>query len=523
MKLIKIGSSSQCDIVIHDKYVSAHHADLTLLDNGDIYLEDKDSTNGTFVGNKKIDPNKEVSVRRGDLIRFADETLVWARVPALEKNDKYKTIINIGTNYRNDLVINSAAVSRYHACLKITKDGKAFLTDNGSRNGTQVNGVKIASGKPERIKRGDNIICGGEDITEQLQQYLPPTVPTWGWATMGVVAAALVGVLCYFLWPGDGKWGGSINPNDFHNAVVYVRAAYHYEVTLKDNPLSETNKGLLEKRTDAIPYQATAFFLDEEGRMATNRHVALPWEEEYRGKEVTERLQQSYQKFIVNQLQVESLDFFSVNSMVTALKRLQGTTLGRVLLDESTSWDDLKAKIDRIKKSEVVISGEIDYITVGYPGQNYTHEDEFQRCFVLCESGNKDIDLAILQLNDKKTPEKIEQLFRPEKFFIGKVEPQKDLLYVFGYPHGLSWGMNEKSKSLEPNLRNTKCSKVQDKYEFEFQASSEGGSSGSPIFNEKGQLVGVLNSGYHGTTVTFAVLASYLKKLYDEEVNPNND
>lgn len=515
MKLIKIGSSSACDIVINNKYVSAHHADLTLLDNGDIYLEDKGSTNGTFVGNKKIDANKEVSVRRGDLIRFGDETLVWARVPALEKNDKYKTIVNIGTNYRNDVVINSAAVSRYHACLKITKDGKAFLIDNGSRNGTQVNGVKITSGKPERIKRGDNIICGGEDITEQLQQYLPPTIPGWGWTAMGVVAAALIGFLCFILWP---RGGG--DPNDYHDAIVYVRAAYHYEVTLKDNPLSDEHKELLEKKTPAIPYQATAFFLDKEGRMATNRHVAIPWEEEYRDHEITEMLQQSYQKYLADQLKVESLDKFNVYSMVDALKRLQGTTLGKALLDESDDWDDLKAKIDRIKKSEVVISGEIDHITVGYPGHNYTHEDEFQRCFVLCESGNKDIDLAILQLNDKKTPKDIKYMFNPDRFFIEEVVPQKDLLYVFGYPHGLSWGMNEKNKSLEPNLRNTKCSKAPDKYEFEFQASSEGGSSGSPVYNENGQLVGILNSGYRGSTVTFAVLAKYLKKLYYDEVDP---
>ena len=514
MKLIKIGSSSSCDIVINSKYVSAHHADLTLLDNGDIILEDKDSTNGTFVGNKKIDANQEVSVRRGDLIRFGDETLVWARVPALEKNDKYKTIVNIGTNYRNDVVVNSAAVSRYHACLKIAKNGKAFLIDNGSRNGTQVNGVKITSGKPERIKRGDNVICGGEDITEQLQQYLPSTVPAWGWATMGVAAVAIIGLLCYFLWPPV-----IVDPNEYRNAVVYVRAAYHYEVTLKDNPLSNENKALLEKQTPAIPYQATAFFLDKEGRMATNRHVAVPWEEEYRGQDISELLQQSYQKFLANQLKVESLDNFNVNSMVDALKRLQGTTLGKALLDESDGWEDLKAKIDRIKKSEVVISGDIDYITVGYPGQYYTHEDEFQRCFVLSESGNKDVDLAILQLNDKKTPEKIEKVFRPDNFFIDEVVPQKDLLYVFGYPHGLSWNMNEKTKSLEPNLRNTKCSKVQDKYDFEFQASSEGGSSGSPVFNEKGQLVGILNSVYHESTVSFAVLSKYLKKLYDEEVN----
>ena len=77
--------------------------------------------------------------------------------------------------------------------------------------------------------------------------------------------------------------------------------------------------------------------------------------------------------------------------------------------------------------------------------------------------------------------------------------------------------MNEKTKSLEPNIIETKCSKTQDKYDFEFQANSVGGSSGSPIFNKKGQLVGVLHGGYRGTTVTYAVLAKYLKKLYDEK------
>ena len=32
-------------------------------------------------------------------------------------------------------------------------------------------------------------------------------------------------------------------------------------------------------------------------------------------------------------------------------------------------------------------------------------------------------------------------------------------------------------------------------YSFGFDASSYGGASGSPIFNEKGQLIGVLNAG----------------------------
>ena len=58
MKLIKIGSSSSCDIVLHSEYVSGHHADLLILDDGQVTIEDRGSTNGTFVGTnqKRINP-----------------------------------------------------------------------------------------------------------------------------------------------------------------------------------------------------------------------------------------------------------------------------------------------------------------------------------------------------------------------------------------------------------------------------------------------------------------------------------
>ena len=70
MKLIKIGSDPTCNIVLNSEYVSAHHADLTILDNGDIFIEDKDSTNGTFLGKKKLNPLQEVQVRRGELSKL---------------------------------------------------------------------------------------------------------------------------------------------------------------------------------------------------------------------------------------------------------------------------------------------------------------------------------------------------------------------------------------------------------------------------------------------------------------------
>ena len=126
--------------------------------------------------------------------------------------------------------------------------------------------------------------------------------------------------------------------------------------------------------------------------------------------------------------------------------------------------------------------------------------------------------MALLQLNDKKTPEEVELLFSPSDFCTERLVPLKDKLFTIGYPAGLNWALDRKTKSLEPSIKETKCSKEPSKYDFELQQESVGGSSGSPIFNEAGQLVGIL---WGGTNVaggfTRAVQSKYLKKIYDEE------
>ena len=172
MKLLKIGRSATNNIVLNSGKVSTLHAELILLDSGEMLLIDKGSTNGTFVNGNQITPDVEVPVKKGDLIRFADEELNWHKVPPCDDVSKYKKVVNIGKSFRNDIIIDSSFVSRFHASLVITKDNKAFIKDSSSVNGTKVNGVKIQPGKDVRIRKGDVVICGDIDVTEQLKQLL---------------------------------------------------------------------------------------------------------------------------------------------------------------------------------------------------------------------------------------------------------------------------------------------------------------------------------------------------------------
>ena len=52
-------------------------------------------------------------------------------------------------------------------------------------------------------------------------------------------------------------------------------------------------------------------------------------------------------------------------------------------------------------------------------------------------------------------------------------------------------------------------------FNFMFDATTAGGASGSPIFNEHGMLVGILNATTDQKNFTWGIKAKYIKELLD--------
>ena len=165
MKLIVIGSGNNSHIRLNSQFVSGYHAELLLLDNGEILLTDKGSRNGTYLNDHRLQPDKEVPVKRGDVIRFADQILDWNKIPALPMPDmsKIKEMRGIGTNFRNKYQLQGDKVSRFHATLKLMSDKKWYIQDH-SKNGTTVNGRAIPPNQDVKLKKGDKILCAGVSV-----------------------------------------------------------------------------------------------------------------------------------------------------------------------------------------------------------------------------------------------------------------------------------------------------------------------------------------------------------------------
>lgn len=67
--------------------------------------------------------------------------------------------VTVGRGDDNDLILLSKSVSRHHAVI-VEVDGRWFIEDRGSFNGTFVNDVKAQPGVRLPLRHADRIACG---------------------------------------------------------------------------------------------------------------------------------------------------------------------------------------------------------------------------------------------------------------------------------------------------------------------------------------------------------------------------
>lgn len=71
--------------------------------------------------------------------------------------------ITIGRETDNDVVVDNKLASRHHALIQKIKDAY-FIRDEGSTNGTFINGMRIPQEKYVRLHPGDKITIGNMNL-----------------------------------------------------------------------------------------------------------------------------------------------------------------------------------------------------------------------------------------------------------------------------------------------------------------------------------------------------------------------
>lgn len=144
---VSLGYAATNDIIIPNPVVSGRHARIYRIDGGYV-LEDQTSTNGTFVGGRRVHRS---ALTLGDTFALGSHALVFdealrARVDerATARTDEIPLapgrVLRIGREPSNDVVLAAPTVSKRHAELEVLPSGAGYVVrDLGSQNGVFLN------------------------------------------------------------------------------------------------------------------------------------------------------------------------------------------------------------------------------------------------------------------------------------------------------------------------------------------------------------------------------------------------
>ncbi len=86
---VTAGRDPECDLVIESQGASRFHADFTFTGQ-ELFVVDRQSTNGTFVGGNKIPTDEQVSLAIGDRVRIGSaEVIIWDEEELPEELKQY--------------------------------------------------------------------------------------------------------------------------------------------------------------------------------------------------------------------------------------------------------------------------------------------------------------------------------------------------------------------------------------------------------------------------------------------------
>lgn len=383
-----------------------------------------------------------------------------------------KTIIRIGREVSNDRRLNFAVISHRHAELTIQEDGKCFIRDLGSTNGTFINGKRILG--EQLLKPGDRLVLANVPFDwereveksgcEGPKSPVPPKPRRkWIlWTSLSVASMMLIAAIVFTVLESKSIPSCfSVSPKHlfsyYQKSVVLLQSIYTYDITYNGSPISDylgevgraldhvyydSNSGML--RTGEQGSAGTGFFITDKGHILTNRHVLRPDPKE-----------------------------------------------------KSTVEEEVREILTNAKKTKLAQGFKVELnnisVSLSYNGVHLNDYRDMKPCTVYKVSEDTNVDLAIIQLNDKKTPEDINVIDLNKMAHNSNLSLGEEV-YSLGFPYSTLVGLTD--LGVEANNQNGTITQERDEYVYGNNINILPGASGSPVFDKHGRLCGVVVSGF---------------------------
>ena len=166
--------------------------------------------------------------------------------------------------------------------------------------------------------------------------------------------------------------------------------------------------------------------------------------------------------------------------------------------------------------SQIKVEGKLDGLLF-IPNGKYFSTENVTKCRVVSAGGDINIDVSLVQSDKSELPRNSRFINVADSMDINEnvIEVGKHM-YTLGYPQGIGLQDLKSEKGIQVLARGGSIIHISNEFQFGFDAASYGGASGSPIFNDYGMLIGVLNSGSAKTQgFNYGIKAKYVKDLIE--------
>jgi pSer/pThr/pTyr-binding forkhead associated (FHA) protein len=302
-KTIKIGRDNTNDIIINEPRVSRNHALITKLDDGSYEVKDLGSTNGTYVNGQRISRH---ILTPGDTLQVASSRVDWevalkniaaSKTEPVIREEPISAIrktITVGSAEDNDIVLENDYVSAHHATISLMKNSDYFLEDLNSRNGSFVNGTRVAA---KNFSLTDIIRLANSELPVNWFEHkslVPHFYRDHKKAIVLITSLVFVATASLLMYFNLCEWFGkscNLSAAEMHrknkDALVYIEHEYYY--TLSVNGITYyvgKNKfrgDIIEPNTDKNNINAyskvsgVGCFIGSDGSIVTSPAITNPW------------------------------------------------------------------------------------------------------------------------------------------------------------------------------------------------------------------------------------------------------
>lgn len=340
------------------------------------------------------------------------------------------------------------------------------------------------------------------------------------------------------------------------SGVCVVLNSYYYEIILpngnkwfckgidEEGDLDGLTFDESEIKKDKGMATGTAFFIDNNGTLLTNRHVVTPIVSEETIKTAAGNLisaigeyiqaarieyAQQYQSLEDAKQECYSYDYWGhVDVNKSRLCEIEAAQ--QELSNQFNEASEMASNINQISLTAIRVVPQSE-IGIAYNNTFVTDVDDFLKknpCVVVKTSKDEDVDLAKIQLKDKRTPEgkyvfKIKGIAEEEKNILNVFNINKDKddqlkigtnLLMIGFNAGLILGNTQ--HGIQAQMTKGEVTQTPDGSRVLYSIPTLQGSSGSPVIDYQGYVRAVNFTKLKGTdTFNFGIPEKQIKQFLE--------